>query len=500
MIEPSLRERSLALALQGIDKRFGSTQALADASLAVRRGTVHALLGENGAGKSTLMRIAYGLEHPDAGTIHVDDTQVQLAGPADAIARGIGMVHQHFTLVPVMSVAENVALGGHGMLDLSRVAAQLSELSARTGFVLDVDARVESLSVAAQQRVEIAKALVRDASVLVLDEPTAVLPPPESSELLRWLRAFADQGNAVVLITHKLREALRVADDVTVLRRGRTVLAAPRAEIGIESLTNAMLGATHVEVVGEEQATTVDRTTPRAGAPVFRAEAITVVDAQGVARVREASFVIAAGEIVGVAGIEGGGQRELLRALAGRLPIAAGTLQRPSAVGFVPEDRHRDAVLLERSLVENVALRGAGARRGLMDWRGIEARTESLVRAFDVRGAGIHAPMRTLSGGNQQKLVLARELTADDGVGDRAIVVENPTRGLDVRAMAEVHARLRAARDEGAAIVLYSSDIDEVLPLADRVLVVYSGVVRGAPLDREIVGRLMLGLEANTDG
>jgi simple sugar transport system ATP-binding protein len=498
MIEPSPRDSSFALALQGIDKHFGSTQALADASLRVRAGTVHALLGENGAGKSTLMRIAYGLAHPDAGTIVVHGETVRITGAADAIARGIGMVHQHFTLVPVMTVAENVALGGHGMLKLSRVASRLRELSARTGFALDADARVESLSIAAQQRVEIAKALVRDARLLVLDEPTAVLPPPESSELLRWLRDFADQGNAVVLITHKLHEALLVADDVTVLRRGRTVLAVPRTETNIEVLTDAMLGAAQPELMEAERWTS-SRRTSSPGMATFRAEAISVVDGEGVVRVRDASFVVAAGEIVGVAGIEGGGQHELLRALAGRLPVAAGTLHRPASVGFVPEDRHRDAVLLERPLVENVALRGAGIRRGVMDWRRIEARTESLARAFDVRGAGTHAPLRTLSGGNQQKLVLARELTSDDAVAQQGLVVENPTRGLDVRATAEVHARLRAARDAGTAVILYSSDIDEVLQLADRVLVFSAGVIRAAPLDRDIVGRLMLGLDANAD-
>ena len=502
MSEPFTRDSSFALALQGVDKRFGSTQALAAASLQVRPGTVHALLGENGAGKSTLMRIAYGLAHPDAGTISMHGTTVRFAGPADAIGRGIGMVHQHFTLVPVMTVAENVALGGHGMLDLSRVIRRLHELSQRTGFALDAGARVESLSVAAQQRVEIAKALVRDARLLVLDEPTAVLPPSEGAELLRWLRAFADQGNAVVLITHKLPEAMRVADDVTVLRRGRTVLATPRAETSIGTLTEAMLGATHGETMEQQRPTSAAArgTVDSRGAAVFRAERITVADAHGVVRVREASFVVVAGEIVGVAGVEGAGHRELLRALAGRLPVASGTLRRPLAVGFVPEDRHRDAVLLERPLTENVALRGAGTRRGVMDWRGVEARTRTLMRAFDVRGAGTRAPMRTLSGGNQQKLVLARELSADGVAHDRAIVAENPTRGLDVRATAGVHARLRAARDEGAAVVLYSSDIDEVLHLADQMLVVYGGVVRAAPVDRERVGRLMLGLDANGHG
>ena len=495
MTEPSRSEEQFALALEGIDKRFGATRALTSASLRVRPGTVHALLGENGAGKSTLMRIAYGLERPDAGTIRVRDATVRLDGPASAIALGVGMVHQHFTLVPVMTVAENVALGGHGALDMQQTIAGLRALSERTGFALDPRERVELLSVAAQQRVEIAKALMRQAQVLVLDEPTAVLPPSESTALLRWLRSFADQGNAVVLITHKLGEALSVADDVTVLRHGRTVLAAPAPDTSAESLTSAMLGSAEVgERVGRFPTRHPDpHGSPES--PIIRAERITLVDDTGVVRVRSASFVVGAGEIVGIAGVEGAGHRELLRAVAGRLPIASGRLERPSTVGFVPEDRHRDAVLLDRSLVENVALRGAGSRRGVIEWSAVGTRTESLMRAFDIRAAGPRAPMRTVSGGNQQKLVLARELAPDDRDPSRAIVVENPTRGLDVRAAAEVHKRLRAARDAGAAVVVYSSDIDEVLLLADRVLVVYAGVVREASVDRDTVGRLMLGAE-----
>jgi simple sugar transport system ATP-binding protein len=233
--------------------------------------------------------------------------------------------------------------------------------------------------------------------------------------------------------------------------------------------------------------------------PVIRAERVTVVDATGRVRIQSASFVVGAGEIVGVAGVEGSGQRELLRAIAGRLPLASGRLERPATVGFVPEDRHRDAILLDRSLIENVALRGAGARRGLIEWSEVGARTESLMRAFDVRAAGPRVPMRTVSGGNQQKLVLARELDLDVTTSSRAIVVENPTRGLDVRATTAVHDRLRAARDAGAAVVVYSSDIDEVLLLATRVLVVYAGTVREASVDRDIVGRLMLGAERDAD-
>jgi len=499
MNEASKSEEQSALALEGIDKRFGTTRALASASLRVRAGTVHALLGENGAGKSTLMRIAYGMERPDAGTIRVHGATVRFDSPASAIGRGVGMVHQHFTLVPVMTVAENVALGGHGMLDLQQTIAKLRELSERAGFALDPGARVELLSVAAQQRVEIAKALMRHARLLVLDEPTAVLPPSESATLLQWLRGFADQGNAVVLITHKLGEALSISDDVTVLRHGRTVLAAPAQNATAESLTRAMLGTAEV---GERATESPGRRlgaqqSPKA--PVIRAERVTLVDVAGVVRIRSASFVVGAGEIVGIAGVEGSGQRELLRAVAGRLPIASGRLERPGTIGFVPEDRHHDAVLLDRSLVENVALRGAGTRRGLIDWSAVGERTESLMRAFDVRAAGPLAPMRTVSGGNQQKLVLARELASDDTDPSRALVVENPTRGLDVRAAAEVHARLRAARDAGAAVVLYSSDIDEVLLLADRMLVVYAGIVREASVDRDTVGRLMLGSERDAD-
>jgi simple sugar transport system ATP-binding protein len=496
MTEPSTGGGPPALSLQGIDKRYGATQALASASLSVRAGTVHALLGENGAGKTTLMHVAYGMERPDSGTIQLHGRTVRLAGPGDAIAGGVGMVHQHFTLVPVMTVAENVALGGHGKLELSRTVTRVRELSERTGLALDPEARVEVLSVAAQQRVEIAKALMRRARILVLDEPTAVLPPSEAVELLRWLRSFADEGNAVVLITHKLGEALRVADHVTVLRRGRTVLTAPRAEVSTSSLAAAMLGSTDADERADLAASTNHVGSHKvATAPVFRAERISIADAHSTTRVREASFQIEAGEIVGIAAVEGSGQHELLRALAGRLSIATGNLKAPAAVGFVPEDRHRDAVLLDRRLVDNVALRGAGTRRGRIDWSAFGVRTEALMRAFDVRAAGPNARMRTLSGGNQQKLVLAREFDVQDLTGPRAIVVENPTRGLDVRATADVHARLRAARDAGAAVVLYSSDIDEVLLLANRVLVVFTGTVREAPADREVVGRLMLGAE-----
>jgi ABC-type uncharacterized transport system ATPase subunit len=486
-----------ALTLTHIVKRFGATTALDDASFELRPGTVHALLGENGAGKTTLMHVAFGLVRPDHGGILVGGRAARFRSPADAIAAGIGMVHQHFTLVPAMTVAENLALGGRGLLRSAAATAQVHEVAALTGFALDPNAMVGDLPIGAQQRVEIAKALVRRATVLVLDEPTAVLAPAEADDLLRWLRVYTAAGNSAVLITHKLREALAVADDVTVLRRGRVVHTAPVSAVTTRSLTTAMIGG---------ELTQADRSRAAAtgqglSSTVFRAERLTLTDASHAVRLRDATFTVRGGELVGVVGVEGAGQRELLRALAGRLDATSGLLERPAVVGFVPEDRHHDAVLLERSLAENIALRGAGRRTGLIRWSAVRAHTAALMRAFDVRGPDARARMRALSGGNQQKLVLARELDdIVDGtpqVDNRpvALVVENPTRGLDVRATADVHARLRAARDRGAAVVVYSSDLEEVLSLVSRVLVAYAGTLRELPVEREAVGRAMLGSE-----
>jgi simple sugar transport system ATP-binding protein len=483
-----MQANSDALDLVAISKRFGAATALEAASLRVRQGTVHALLGENGAGKTTLMRVAFGSIRPDAGQVLVHGRQVEFRSPAQAIAAGIGMVHQHFTLVPEMTVAENIALGGHGRLRLGDVEAAIRDISARTGFDLDPSARVDTLPVGAQQRVEIAKALARRASILIMDEPTAVLAPAEVDDLLRWLRQFAADGNTAILITHKLHEALDIAADVTVLRRGRVVHTGGAATATAASLTTAMLGAQMGSVATPEPPSDVTMS-----AVVFRAERIVVCDPRGVARVRDASFVIRTHEIVGVAAIEGSGQRELLRALAGRQCIDGGTLERPAHVGFVPEDRQGKALLLDRALVENIALRDAGERRGLLRWRALRERTASLMAAYDVRALSEASVARTLSGGNQQKLVLAREIEGE--TPPAAIVLENPTRGLDVRATAEVHARLRAARDAGTAVVVYSSDLDEVLALSTRVFVMRAGSVREVAQDRDAVGRAMLGLD-----
>jgi simple sugar transport system ATP-binding protein len=469
------------LALLGITKHFGKVLALDDVSLEVRPGTVHALLGENGAGKSTLMRVAFGMLEPDRGGVSLDGVTRRFSSPADAIAAGIGMVHQHFTNVPAMTVAENVALGGAGQFSADRAAQRVREIGERTGLVLDPAARAESLPVGAQQRLEIVKALNRDASILILDEPTAVLAPAESDDLLKWLRAFASSGRSVVLITHKLREAFSIADDVTVLRRGRRIVSSPVATLTMEAATGALLG----DVPPRESMTGL----AAAGDVVAEIRA-SLTDERGVALLDDVRLAVRAGEVVGVAGVEGAGHRELLRLLAGRARASSGSVIVTGDIGFIPEDRHHDALVLEFSQSENVALRGSGARTGLMDWNSERERTERLAKEFDVRGGSPRDPVRDLSGGNQQKLVLGREL---DG-GPMLVVAENPTRGLDIRATRDVHARLREAAANGAGVGVYSSDLDEVLSIATRVVVMHGGRLHDVGMDREAVGRAMLGV------
>ncbi len=489
-----------ALTLEGVSHSFGSTRALYEARLVVRRGTLHAVLGENGAGKSTLMRVAFGMLQPDAGSMTLNGSTYAPRSPADALRSGVGMVHQHFTLVPAMSVAENVALGGRGSFDRRRAAAHVSSLCERTGLVVDPKAKVQDLPVAAQQRVEILKALSRGASLLILDEPTAVLAPDDVTELQDWLRSYVQRGNTVVLVTHKLREALAVADDITVLRRGRTVLSEPAASLTADDLIRPIVGSgadANARDTADAQLVRRSDGRPDRGQAdsrktvVVRAAGLRLVREDGSVAIERADLSARAGEILGVAGVEGAGQRELLRALAGRIQPASGELQIPERVGFVPEDRHRDALILDFGLDENVALSGAGRASGRTPWRRIRERTGKLISMHDVRAAGVRQPARALSGGNQQKLVLARELDT----GADALVLENPTRGLDVRAAGAVLERLRVARDAGVAIVLHATDLDEVLPIADRMIVVHAGRVREVPVDREAVGRAMVAMD-----
>ena len=493
-----------ALALAGISKRFGATDALLDASLDVRPGTIHALLGENGAGKTTLMRIAYGLVQPDRGTIRTGTgNPVRLTSPADAIRVGIGMVHQHFTVVHAMSVAENVALGGRGRFDRRATGMRVREIAASIGVSIDPDARAGTLGVPAQQQLEIIKSLSRDARVLILDEPTSVLAPVEVEQLMAKLRALAATGLGIVLITHKLREALAIADDVTVLHRGATVLTASAASLTEGALAAAMVGAGWSDEAREAEGNV---RTPRnmgegarsavsttaAAPPVVRARGISVHTDREIPGVRDVDLDVHGGEIVGIAGVEGSGIRELLRALARRTTIAAGTLETADAIGFIPEDRHLEAIALDMSVMENAALRGTGARRGLSRWGTRRDQTRALLGEFDIRAPGPDTPVRMLSGGNQQKLVLARELQGPPSL----LIAENPTRGLDLRATAAIHARLRDARDAGMAIVVYSSDLDELLLLADRTYAMFGGRLIPTARDRRALGQAMLGTAA----
>lgn len=478
----------VALELASITKRFGRVTALDSASLSARRGTVHALLGENGAGKTTLMRVAFGMLRPDSGSITVNEAHRVFASPSDAIEAGIGMVHQHFTLVPAMTVTENIALGGRGSLHPARIREAISALAARTGLAIDPNGRIEDLSAGAQQRVEILKALSRDAEILILDEPTAALTPVEARELLYKVRELVSSGGTAILITHKLRDALEFADDITVLRRGSTVWSGPTSDAIENTLVSAMLGGERVRFDSE----IVVNIAVRSDTVVMSLRNVGVRDTIGVERLRSATLSVHASEIVGIAAVEGNGQRELLRVLAGRMTATTGEVSIPTVVGFIPEDRQRDALIQDFSLRDNVALLGAGMRGGVMRWKDIREQTRELLHNYDVRARDETVRAAALSGGNQQKLVVGREIEGSQ----TALVVENPSRGLDVQATAAVHARVRTARDAGMAVVIYSSDLDEVLALADRVVVVYAGQLSEAPKEYESIGRVMLGLSA----
>ena len=480
-----------ALQLLGIDKRFGTTVALDNAAIAVQSGTLHMLLGENGAGKTTLLHVAVGNVRPDSGTIILNGQSVRWRSRSDALAAGLSAVYQHFSLVPAMTVAENVALSALSLTAryTARTAAdEVRRICDASGLNVNPETVVGDLPVAAQQRVEIIKAIARDAPVLMLDEPTAVLSPPEATDLYRWLRQFVASGRTVLVITHKIREALHHGDAVTVLRHGRTVLSAAMNTVDEQVVLAAILG----ETLNQDASAKIgNRGRPLRSDPaaVIQLRDVTVVDASGAMRLAPLSITVHAGEIVGVAGVDGAGQHELLRVLSGRQDPSSGTVSLPQAVGYVPEDRLRDAIVPELSLVENLAIRGAGARSGLIDWNVMAAATHLAMATFDVRGANTSASADSLSGGNQQKFVLAREL-ADSPT---ALVAENPTRGLDVRAAADVLDRIRAARDAGAAVVLYSSDLDELLSVADRILVCYAGTVHESSLDADAIGAAMVG-------
>jgi ABC-type uncharacterized transport system ATPase subunit len=479
-----------ALELRGITKRFGRIVANDGVDFDLRPGEVHALLGENGAGKSTLMSILYGLYRPDEGEVLVDGEHVDIDSPSRAIELGIGMVHQHFMLVPVMTVAENIVLAGEprtrgGLLDVRAAAARVRELSDRFGLQVDPDAVIEDVTVGQQQRVEILRALYRDARILVLDEPTAVLTAQEARELFRVLRALRDDGHAIVFISHKLGEVLEIADRITVLRRGRKIDTVPAEGATGESLARLM--------VGRDVLLRVDKPPARRREPVLEVRDLHVRDDRGLPAVQGVDLTVHAGEIVALAGVDGNGQSEFVEAVTGlRAPeqgsilVEGRDLSRAGAremvaagVSHIAEDRHRRGLVLNFNLAENLALREYRteklSRFGWLSTRRMVGRARSLIREFDVRGGEPETLAAALSGGNQQKCVVAREIACNP----RVLVAAQPTRGLDVGAIEFVHRRLVSERDAGRGILLVSLESEEVRSLADRILVIYEGRIVG---------------------
>lgn len=479
--ETSSGSPSAALELRAIRKRFGDVTALDGVDLLVTEGSVHALLGENGAGKSTLMRIAFGLLAPDAGEINVFGDQRRGLTVRDATRAGLGMVHQHLSLAPSLTTSENLVLGGAGLFRPRDAVARLRTVAEASGLRVPLDVPARDLSIVQQQRLEILKALSRDARLLILDEPTAVLAPSEIDDLLAWVRDYAAEGRSVVLVTHKLREALAVADEITVLRRGRVTHVGPARDSTDAELARA--------IFPEAVAASPESPAVAPTEVVVSAENVTVAGAHGVPQIRHASFALHRHEIVGIAAIEGSGHRELLAALGALHPTESGLLRLPPRVVVIPADRQREGLIPQFSLAENVALLDIGAARGLLNWNRVEERTRLLMQRFSIDAPSTRGPARALSGGNQQRLVVARSLEHPVDL----VVADNPTRGLDMQASAFVHEQLRRAAAGGAVVVVHSSDLDEVLALATRVLVVFQGEVRELGLDRDAIGAAMLG-------
>ena len=485
-----MTESEVVLELRGITKRFPGIVANDGIDFDLRRGEVHALLGENGAGKSTLMNILYGLYSPDEGEILVRGEPARISSPGDAIDRGIGMVHQHFMLIPVMSVTENIVLAVEPrregvLLDYGAARERVRELARSFGFAIDPDAKIQDITVGQQQRVEILKALYRRADILILDEPTAVLTPQEAVELFGILRNLQREGMSIIFISHKLNEVLDIADRVTVLRRGKKIETVPTAGATEEELARRM--------VGRDVVLRIDKTPSQPGEPLLTVEGLHVRDDRGLEKVRRVSFEVRAGEIVAIAGVDGNGQTELIDALtglrrpeSGRILVEGRDVTGASArkhfelgVGHIPEDRQRRGLVLEFSLAENIGLhdyrKKPYSRLGWLYPKRLVERARRLIAEFDVRGGSPKTAGGALSGGNQQKVILAREIDRDP----RVLVAAQPTRGLDVGAIEFVHRRLVEERDEGRGVLLVSLELEEVLSLADRILVIYEGEIAG---------------------
>ncbi|MEV0404766.1 ABC transporter ATP-binding protein [Actinoallomurus sp. NPDC050550] len=493
-----------AVELHGITKRFPGVVANHDIDITVAAGTVHAIVGENGAGKSTLMKILYGMQRPDEGTIKVNGALADLHSPADAIARGIGMVHQHFMLADNLTVLENVVLGAEKLHGIGGGARKrIKEISDQYGLGVAPDGLVEDLGVGARQRVEILKVLYRGAKILILDEPTAVLVPQEVDELFANLEELKREGLTVIFISHKLDEVLKVADAITVIRRGTTVASADPKEVSARQLAELMVGS-ELPVPELRESTVTD-------VPVLTLDGVTVRNASGRAVVDDVSLTIHEGEILGIAGVEGNGQAELVEAIMGMLPVEYGVIRlggedlvgrstrhrRELGIGFIPEDRHRHGLLLESPLWENRILghqtRSPNVKGLLIDRAGARRDTERIVEDYDVRTPGIDVTAASLSGGNQQKLIVGREMSGEP----KLLIAAHPTRGVDVGAQSAIWDHLRHARAEGLAVLLISADLDELIGMSDTLRVILRGRLVGeadpATITPDALGSLMTG-------
>src|SRR5438876_4466309 len=502
-----MADEAPVLELRGITKRFPGVVANDKVDFGLHRGEVHALLGENGAGKSTLMNVLYGLYRADEGEILLRGKPVVFHSAKDAIEAGIGMVHQHFMLIPVMTVAENIVLAVEPtkhriLLDYNAARQRVRELSRMFNLALDPDQRIRQITVGMQQRVEILKALYRKADVLILDEPTAVLTPQEAKELFEIIRVLAREGTSVIFISHKLNEVLEIADRITVLRRGRKIDTVRREGATEDSLARMM--------VGREVLLRVEKGPAKPGETLLEVEDLHVLDERGLPAVRGVSFRVRAGEIVGVAGVDGNGQTELIEAITGLRRAESGTIRvagkllehagaremLDAGVGHIPEDRQRRGLVLEFTIAENIALHDYAeppdSKWGWLFPSRLVERARRLIKEFDVRGGGPLTRAAGLSGGNQQKVVAAREIARDPKV----LIAAQPTRGLDVGAIEYLHRRLVEERDEGRAILLVSLELEEILSLSDRILVLYEGRIVGehsGDVSEEEVGLEMLG-------
>ena len=496
----------MRLELRGITKRFGPFTANDQISITVEPGQIHCLLGENGAGKSTLMNVLFGLLHPDEGEILIDGVATNFANSGEAVRRGIGMVHQHFMLVPVFTVAENVVLGFEptkslNRVDYKRATEDIRRVSKEFNLDVDPDAIVENLPVGLQQRVEILKSLSHDAELLILDEPSAVLTPQEIEALIAIMRSLAEAGKSILFITHKLKEVKAVADVITVIRQGRVVGTAKPTDSERE-LASLM--------VGRDVNLTVEKSTFTPGDEVFEVRDLVVRDDRGLVAVHGVSFDVHAGEILALAGVQGNGQTELVEAIAGMRHVESGTIvlngrditnQSPRKVldaglGHIPEDRHRDGLVLSMSVADNLVLntprRAPFAKHGSRNLSAVRENAEQLVKAFDIRTTSIEEQTSALSGGNQQKVIVARELSRPLTF----LMASQPTRGLDVGSIEYVHQQIVGHRNRGHAALIVSSELDEVLALGDRIAVMYAGQISGIvdpTTNRETIGLLMAG-------